>query len=182
VPVTVTKLLKDKSGAVTGEEEVTLARYQGNRPRPRWRPGIAAYRPRRRVRHSGQRQPALGWRKRLPGNERQRGGAAGRAAPLDIFRGFAVAACEPDEMGISPVFAMPKLLKQTGLTDIGMWKLNHAFAVQVVYCRDQLGIDPAPARCGRRRLAIGHPFGMSGSRMTGHALIEASAAARNMPW
>ncbi len=94
--------------------------------------------------------------------------------PLGRFLGFAVAGCEPDEMGIGPVFAVPKLLKQLGLKvqDIDLWELNEAFAVQVIYCRDQLGIDPALLNVNGGAIALGHPYGMSGQRMTGHALIE----------
>ncbi len=94
--------------------------------------------------------------------------------PLGIYRGIAVAGCAPDEMGIGPVFAVPKLLKQHGLTvnDIGLWELNEAFAVQVIYCRDQLGIDNDKLNVSGGAISIGHPYGMSGSRMIGHALIE----------
>jgi acetyl-CoA acetyltransferase family protein len=89
--------------------------------------------------------------------------------PRLIFRGFAVAGCEPDEMGIGPVFAVPKLLKRHGLKvdDIDVWELNEAFAVQVVYCRDRLGIDPEKLNVNGGSIAIGHPFGMTGSRMVG---------------
>lgn len=94
--------------------------------------------------------------------------------PLGIYRGLAVAGCAPDEMGIGPVFAVPKLLQRHGLTidDIDLWELNEAFACQVLYCRDQLGIDPDKLNVNGGAIAIGHPFGMSGSRMVGHALIE----------
>ena len=94
--------------------------------------------------------------------------------PLGIYRGIAVAGCEPDEMGIGPVFAVPKLLQQHGLSvdDIGLWELNEAFAVQVIYCRDQLGIDNDKLNVNGGAISIGHPYGMSGSRMIGHALIE----------
>ena len=94
--------------------------------------------------------------------------------PLGIYRGMAVAGCEPDEMGIGPVFAIPKLLKQSGLTmnDIGLWELNEAFAVQVIYCRDKLGIDNDALNVNGGAISVGHPYGMSGSRMIGHALIE----------
>ena len=93
--------------------------------------------------------------------------------PLGVFRGFAIAGCEPDEMGIGPVFAVPKLLKRAGLTvqDIGLWELNEAFAVQVLYCRDRLGIADDRLNVDGGAIAIGHPFGMSGQRLTGHALI-----------
>ena len=95
--------------------------------------------------------------------------------PLGIYRGMAVAGCEPDEMGIGPVFAIPKLLKQNGLNidDIGLWELNEAFAVQVIYCRDKLGIDNDKLNVNGGAISVGHPYGMSGSRMVGHALIEA---------
>ncbi|MFP1633068.1 acetyl-CoA C-acyltransferase [Zhengella sp. ZM62] len=94
--------------------------------------------------------------------------------PLGILRGFNVAGCEPDEMGIGPVFAVPRLLKRHGLTvdDIGLWELNEAFAVQVIYCRDKLGIDPAKLNVNGGAISVGHPYGMSGSRLAGHALIE----------
>lgn len=94
--------------------------------------------------------------------------------PLGIYRGIAVAGCEPDEMGIGPVFAIPKLLKQHNLSvdDIGVWELNEAFAVQVIYCRDQLGIPNEKLNINGGAIAIGHPYGMSGARMVGHALRE----------
>jgi acetyl-CoA acetyltransferase family protein len=94
--------------------------------------------------------------------------------PMGIFRGFAVAGCEPDEMGIGPIFAVPRLLQRTGLKmdDIGLWELNEAFASQVLYCRDKLGIPDEILNVDGGSIAIGHPYGMSGSRMTGHALIE----------
>ncbi|HKM72447.1 MAG TPA: acetyl-CoA C-acyltransferase [Stellaceae bacterium] len=94
--------------------------------------------------------------------------------PLGAYRGIAVAGCAPDEMGIGPVFAVPKLLQQHGLTvdDIGLWELNEAFAVQALYCRNRLGIDPDRYNVDGGAIAIGHPYGMSGARMVGHALIE----------
>ncbi|MDC3159891.1 acetyl-CoA C-acyltransferase [Pseudomonadota bacterium] len=94
--------------------------------------------------------------------------------PMGAFKGFSVAGCEPDEMGIGPIFAIPKLLKQTGLTinDIDLWELNEAFAVQVIYCRDQLGIDNNRMNVNGGSIALGHPYGMTGSRLVGHALIE----------
>src|SRR3954471_24569389 len=94
--------------------------------------------------------------------------------PLGIFRGFAVAGCEPDEMGIGPVFAVPRLLERAGLkvSDIDLWELNEAFAVQVLYCRDRLGIPDDRLNVDGGAIAIGHPYGMSGARLAGHALIE----------
>ncbi len=94
--------------------------------------------------------------------------------PLGIFRGFAVAGCEPDEMGIGPVFAVPRLLERTGVTmqDVGLWELNEAFAVQVIYCRDRLGIPDDRLNVDGGAIAVGHPYGMSGARLVGHALIE----------
>jgi acetyl-CoA C-acetyltransferase len=94
--------------------------------------------------------------------------------PLGIFRGFAVAGCEPDEMGIGPVFAVPKLLERAGkaVSDIDLWELNEAFAVQVIYCRDKLGIPDERLNVNGGAIALGHPYGMSGSRLVGHALIE----------
>jgi acetyl-CoA C-acetyltransferase len=94
--------------------------------------------------------------------------------PLGIFRGFQVAGCEPDEMGIGPVFAVPKLLAKAGLKveDIGLWELNEAFAVQVIYCRDRLGIPNDRLNVDGGAIAVGHPYGVSGSRLAGHALIE----------
>jgi len=94
--------------------------------------------------------------------------------PLGRYVGMAVAGCDPDEMGIGPVFAVPKLLKANGLKvdDIGLWELNEAFAVQALYCRDKLGIDPEKYNVNGGAISIGHPYGMSGARMTGHALIE----------
>ena len=95
------------------------------------------------------------------------------AKPLGVFRGFAVAGCEPDEMGIGPVFAVPKLLARAGLKveDVGLWELNEAFAVQVLYCRDKLGIPDDRLNVDGGAIAVGHPYGMSGQRLVGHALL-----------
>jgi acetyl-CoA C-acetyltransferase len=100
--------------------------------------------------------------------------AAKGLTPIGVFRGFAVAGCEPDEMGIGPVFAVPKLLKRAGLKveDIDLWELNEAFAVQVIYCRDKLGIPNDRLNVDGGSIAVGHPYGVSGSRLIGHALIE----------
>ena len=106
---------------------------------------------------------------------KEAGEAAARGlAPMGAYRGMAVAGLEPDEMGIGPIYAIPKLLKQHGLKidDIGLWELNEAFAVQVLHCADVLGIDHAKLNVNGGAISIGHPFGMSGSRLTGHALIE----------
>jgi len=94
--------------------------------------------------------------------------------PMGIVRGFAVAGCEPDEMGIGPVFAIPRLLQRSGLKmdDVDLWELNEAFASQVLYCRDKLGIPMDKLNVDGGSISIGHPYGMSGARMTGHALIE----------
>ncbi len=103
------------------------------------------------------------------------GAAAARGlTPMGIYRGTAVAGCEPDEMGIGPVFAVPRLLERTGLTmgDIDLWELNEAFAVQVIYCRDKLGIPNERLNVNGGSISIGHPYGMSGARLVGHALIE----------
>jgi acetyl-CoA C-acetyltransferase len=103
-----------------------------------------------------------------------RAAAAKGLKPMGVFRGFAVAGCEPDEMGIGPVFAVPKLLQRTGvkLDDVGLWELNEAFAVQVIYCRDKLGIPNERLNVDGGSIAVGHPYGMTGSRLLGHALIE----------
>ena len=95
-------------------------------------------------------------------------------APLGIYRGLAVAGCDPAEMGIGPVFAVPKLLARHGLKmdDIGLWELNEAFACQVLYCRDRLGIPNERLNVNGGAISVGHPYGMSGARMVGHALIE----------
>ena len=106
----------------------------------------------------------------MEANEAERRGLQ----PLGVYRGIAVAGCAPDEMGIGPVFAVPKLLRQHGLRveDIGLWELNEAFAVQALYCRNRLGIDPERYNVDGGAISIGHPYGMSGARMIGHALIE----------
>ena len=95
-------------------------------------------------------------------------------SPLGIYRGMAVAGCAPEEMGIGPIYAIPKLLRQHGLTvqDIGLWELNEAFACQVLYCRDHLGIDPGIYNVDGGAISVGHPYGMTGARLVGHALIE----------
>jgi acetyl-CoA C-acetyltransferase len=175
VPLPTTKLTVDRASGQTREEPVTLAKDEGNRP-DTTAEGLAALKP-----VAGDKGVITA------GNASQLSDGAsacvvmdGRLAeqrglsPLGIFRGFAVAACEPDEMGIGPVFAVPRLLERTGLRldQIDLWELNEAFAVQVVYCRDRLGIPMDRLNVDGGAISIGHPYGMSGARMVGHALIE----------
>jgi acetyl-CoA C-acetyltransferase len=175
VPVTTRMTVKDKATGEVSQHEITIAKDEGNRPETTLE-GLAAL------------QPVMG-----PGNFITAGNAsqlsdgssavvvmeAGVAAakglaPLGRYVGMAVAGTEPDEMGIGPVFAVPKLLDRFGLKvgDIGLWELNEAFAVQVIYCRDRLGIPDELLNVDGGSISIGHPYGMSGARMTGHALIE----------
>jgi acetyl-CoA C-acetyltransferase len=174
VPMKTVKLMADKDSGKTWTEEVTLARDEGNRPDTTAQ-GLAALKP---VRDGG--FVTAGNASQLSDGasacvvmERRLAEKRG-LAPLGIYRGMAVAGCEPDEMGIGPVFAVPKLLKQHGLkvSDIDLWELNEAFAVQALYCRDRLGIDPEKFNVDGGAISIGHPYGMSGARLTGHALIE----------
>ncbi len=173
-PMKSVKLMADKDSGKTWTEEVTLARDEGNRPDTS-RDGLASLKP---VREGGYV---------TAGNASQLSDGASACVvmdakvaekrglePLGIYRGMAVAGCEPDEMGIGPVFAVPKLLKQHGLKveDIDLWELNEAFAVQALYCRNRLGIDPGRYNVDGGAISIGHPYGMSGARLTGHALIE----------
>ena len=175
VPLTSVKLVQDRETGAISEQEVTLAKDEGNRPDTTFE-GLANL------------KPVMGEEKYITaGNASQlsdgasacvlmeRGHAEKRGlVPLGIYRGMAVAGCEPDEMGIGPVFAVPKLLERHGLgiDDIDLWELNEAFAVQVIYCRDRLGIDNEHLNVDGGAISIGHPYGMSGARMTGHALIE----------
>jgi acetyl-CoA C-acetyltransferase len=175
IPVTARMAVKDK---VTGEvsmKEITIAKDEGNRPETTLE-GLASL------------QPVMGQEAMITaGNASQLSDGAsacvimeaGMAAerglkPLGRYVGMAVAGTEPDEMGIGPIFAVPKLLKRFGLTvaDIDLWELNEAFAVQVLYCQDQLGIPAEKMNVDGGSISIGHPYGMSGARMTGHALIE----------
>ena len=181
VPLASVKQLFDKEGNVTGTEAVTLARDEGNRADTTLE-SLAALKP---VWKNGQ-WVAEG-RCITAGNASQlsdgasasvlmsRAEAARRGiTPLGTYRGMAVAGCRADEMGIGPVLAIPKLLAQTGLamSDIGLWEINEAFACQVLYCRDQLGIPDDRLNVNGGAIAIGHPFGMSGARLVGHALLE----------
>jgi acetyl-CoA C-acetyltransferase len=173
-PITVVRNLVDKAGAVTGQEAVTLSKDEGGRPDTNFE-GLAKLKP---VREGGtvtagnasQLSDGASVCVLMDADE-----AARRGAPiLGIYRGMQVIGCEPDEMGIGPVLAVPKLLERAGLRveDVGLWELNEAFASQVVYCRDRLGVPMDRLNVDGGAIAIGHPFGMSGSRLTGHALIE----------
>lgn len=176
VPFPTTRLIKEKSGEVVGEEAVTLERDECNRPDTAL-DGLGRLKP---VMGEGNTVTAGNASQLSDGavalvvmsaREAERRGLA----PLGIYRGFQVAGCEPDEMGIGPVFAVPKLLQRAGVRqdDIGLWELNEAFAVQALYCRDRLGIPDERLNVDGGAIAIGHPFGVSGARLAGHALIEA---------
>src|SRR2546425_5997466 len=175
VPLPTTKVVQDKATGETREEAVTLTQDEGNRPDTTLE-GLAKLAPVR-----GEKGHITA------GNASQLSDGASACVvmdaklaerrglhPLGIFRGFTVAACEPDEMGIGPVFAVPRLLERFSLTmdQVDLWELNEAFAVQVVYCRDKLGIPMEKLNVDGGAISIGHPYGMSGARMVGHALIE----------
>jgi acetyl-CoA C-acetyltransferase len=175
IPVTATRVLTDKAGNLVGEETVTLTADEGNRPDTTIE-GLT------KLKAVADETGFI-----TAGNASQLSDGASvcvlmsaaqakrRAlATLGVFRGFAIAGCEPDEMGIGPVLAVPKLLARHGLgvDDIDLWELNEAFAVQVIYCRDKLGISADRLNVNGGAISIGHPYGMSGSRLTGHALIE----------
>ncbi|PTD24193.1 acetyl-CoA C-acyltransferase [Sphingomonas fennica] len=175
IPVTATMTVTDKATGEVSQRQVTLAKDEGNRPETTLE-GLASL------------QPVVGPQGFITaGNASQlsdgasacvvmeRGLAEARnLAPLGRFVGMAVAGTKPDEMGIGPVFAIPKLLERFDLrmADIGLWELNEAFAVQVIYCRDTLGIPNDLMNVNGGAISIGHPYGMSGARMVGHALIE----------
>jgi len=170
----VTRALLDKTtGKVSGHEECDLTRDECNRPDTTLE-GLLALKP-HFDKESGKGTVTAGNASQLSdGASVALLMSADRAKTLGLkpkiaFRGFAVAGCDPDEMGIGPVFAVPKLLKRHGLTvdDIGLWELNEAFAVQVLYCRDRLGIDPNRLNVNGGSIAIGHPFGMTGARLVG---------------
>jgi acetyl-CoA C-acetyltransferase len=174
VPIGVKMKVVDKDTGVETVKETTAARDEGIRPDTTYE-GVS------------QIKPAIEGGVIAAGNASQFSDGASACVvmsdrlaaqkglkPLGVYRGFAVAGCEPDEMGIGPVFAVPKLLKQTGkrVSDIDLWELNEAFAVQVLYCRDKLGIPDALLNVNGGAIAVGHPYGMSGARLVGHALIE----------
>ena len=175
VPLPTKKLVQDKATGETREEDVTLTKDEGNRPDTTLE-GLAKLAPVR-----GEKGHITA------GNASQLSDGASACVvmdaklaerrglqPLGIFRGLAIAGCEPDEMGIGPVFAVPRLLERFGLKidDVDLWELNEAFAVQVIYCRDRLGIPMERLNVDGGAISIGHPYGMSGARMVGHALIE----------
>ena len=175
VPMTTTKAVTNKDTQEVTHEEVTLRQDEGNRPETTAE-GLAKLKP---VRGDGQFITAGNASQLSDGASAcvvMSGAEAARRglSPLGVFRGLAVAGCEPDEMGIGPVFAIPRLLARHGLTvdDIDLWELNEAFASQVLYCADRLGIPLDRLNVDGGAISIGHPFGMSGARMTGHALIE----------
>ena len=174
VPFTTVMAVADKESGRLGTKEVTLSADEGIRPDTTIE-GVSKI------------KPALPGGVVAAGNASQFSDGASACivmdsrlaerrglTPLGIFRGFTVAGCEPDEMGIGPVFAVPRLLERTGIKmqDVGLWELNEAFAVQVIYCRDRLGIPDDRLNVDGGAIAIGHPYGMSGARLVGHALIE----------
>jgi acetyl-CoA C-acetyltransferase/acetyl-CoA acyltransferase len=173
-PMTTKMAVMDKATKEVSYKDITLSQDEGPRPETTAE-GLAGLKP---VREGGSI---------TAGNASQLSDGASatvimsaemaakkRLKPLGIFRGFVAAGCEPDEMGIGPVFAIPRLLQRHGLKidDIDLWELNEAFAVQVIYCRDKLGIDPEKLNVNGGSIAVGHPYGMTGARLTGHVLIE----------
>ncbi|MCC2595903.1 acetyl-CoA C-acyltransferase [Pusillimonas sp. MFBS29] len=175
VPLTTVKVLRDKAGNELGREEVTLQADEGARPNTTLE-SLAGLKPvggaNGTVTAGNASQLSDGASACVVASERfaeQHG-----ITPLGRYIGFEVAGCEPNEMGIGPIFAIPRLLKKHGLTvdDIDLWELNEAFAVQAVYCRDFLGIPSERLNVNGGAIAIGHPYGMTGSRLVGHALLE----------
>ncbi len=174
VPLSTKMSVTNKETKETALKDVTLARDEGPRPDTTLE-GLARLKP---VRDGGcitagnasQLSDGASAMVIMSDKEASRRGLK----PLGIFRGFVSAGCEPDEMGIGPVFAVPRLLKRHNLAidDIDLWELNEAFAVQVIYCRDKLGIDPSKLNVNGGAISMGHPYGMSGARMAGHLLIE----------
>jgi len=176
VPFTTLMQIKERDGSVSGEQTVTLDRDEGNRPGTTLE-GLAKLKPvmgeggNVTAGNASQLSDGAAVCVLMSAREAERRGLT----PLGVYRGFQVAGCEPDEMGVGPIYAVPKLLKRAGLNvaDIGLWELNEAFAVQALYCRDVLGIDPARLNVDGGAISIGHPFGVSGTRLAAHALIEA---------
>ncbi|AOZ02679.1 acetyl-CoA acetyltransferase [Cupriavidus sp. USMAHM13] len=181
VPISTTMLVTDKATGAVSEQPVTLSRDEGNRPSTT----LADLQGLKPVFKNGQRVAEGAYI--TAGNASQLSDGASAMVlmeakeaerrglqPLGAYRGMAVAGCDPDEMGIGPVFAIPKLLKQHGLSigDIGLWELNEAFASQVLHCRDTLGIPDERLNVSGGAISIGHPYGMSGARMAGHVLLE----------
>jgi acetyl-CoA C-acetyltransferase len=175
VPIEVVKQLYDKAGTVVGEEVVTLKQDEGNRPGTTLE-GLSSLKPVNgedafvTAGNASQLSDGASVCVIMDAEEARRRDLT----PLGRFRAFAIAGCEPDEMGIGPCHAIPELLARQGLTvdDIELWELNEAFASQVIYCRDRLGIPPDALNVDGGAISVGHPYGMSGSRLTGHALIE----------
>jgi acetyl-CoA C-acetyltransferase/acetyl-CoA acyltransferase len=174
VPVIATKLIKNRETGEVHEESVTLTRDEGNRP------GTTAD-------TLASLKPVVEGGLVTAGNASQLSDGASACvlmsaeaatkrglSPLGVYRGMAVAGCAPEEMGMGPVYAVPRLLERAGLTvdDIGLWELNEAFAAQAIPCRDQLGIDPDKLNVNGGAISVGHPYGMTGARLVGHALIE----------
>ena len=180
-PITVEKALFDKQGNQTGTETVTVSQDEGIRAGTTAE-GLAGLKtvwgggdftgPGSNITAGNASQLSDGASAQIL-MDRATAHAEGKEI-LGIYRGFQAAGCAPDEMGIGPVFAIPKLLDRAGLSvgDIGLWELNEAFASQCLYCRDHLGIDPAKYNVNGGAIAVGHPFGMTGSRLVGHALVE----------
>jgi acetyl-CoA C-acetyltransferase len=174
VPFRTVMQVKDKATGAVSEREVVLDRDEG--PRPDTTPeGLAALKPvieggTVTAGNASQLSDGASACVLMEAREAERRGLT----PLGRYVGMSVAGCAPDEMGIGPVFAVPKLLSRFGLSvgDIDLWELNEAFAVQALYCRDRLGIDPALYNVDGGAIALGHPYGMSGARLAGHALIE----------
>ncbi|SFQ59629.1 acetyl-CoA C-acetyltransferase/acetyl-CoA acyltransferase [Roseivivax halotolerans] len=175
VPMTVTKAVKNKETGEVTHEEATIARDECNRPSTT----LEALQKLEPVRGAGkyitagnasQLSDGAAALVMMDAKEAEKAGLT----PLGRFRGFAVAGCEPDEMGIGPVYAVPRLLEREGLSvdDIDLWELNEAFASQALYCRDKLGIDNDKMNVDGGSIAVGHPFGMTGARMTGHLMFE----------
>jgi acetyl-CoA acetyltransferase family protein len=175
VPLDSVMQVVDKATGATSQKPVTLAKDEGNRADTTLE-GLRALKPVRGEGHAitagnaSQLSDGAAACVVMEGAEAARRGLT----PLGRLKSLAVAGCEPDEMGIGPVFAVPRLLERNGLSmdDIDIWELNEAFAVQVLYCRDRLGIDPAKLNVDGGAISIGHPYGMSGARMAGHVLIE----------